>query len=135
MDASASDVVPALTPEGLMPFSNNYGYVVPLDKNFINIKDEVLIFGAASFMFKCLTHTYVNGDGHTITEKLSEFEQERLINASLFRIVNSCKMRRSVLQDVCVYYYSTYYKAVREGGGGGREDMCYERLRAEDYMN
>ena len=27
IDASASDVVPALTPEGLMPFSNNYGYV------------------------------------------------------------------------------------------------------------
>ena len=62
IDASASDVVPALTPEGLMPFSNNYGSVVPLDKNFIKIKDEVLIFGAASFMFKCLTHTYVNGD-------------------------------------------------------------------------
>jgi hypothetical protein len=29
---------------------------------------------------------------------------------------------------VCVYYCSTYCKAVREGGGGG---MCYERLRAE----
>jgi hypothetical protein len=27
IDASASDVVPALTTEGLMPFSNNYGYV------------------------------------------------------------------------------------------------------------
>jgi len=25
--AHASDLVPALTPEGLMPFSNNYGYV------------------------------------------------------------------------------------------------------------
>jgi hypothetical protein len=32
---------------------------------------------------------------------------------------------------VCVYYCSTYYKAVREGGGGGMEDMCYERLRAK----
>jgi hypothetical protein len=50
---------------------------------------------------------------------------------------------------VCVYYCSTYYKAVREGeggavclllqyllqssrgGGGGMEDMYYERLRAE----
>ncbi len=32
---------------------------------------------------------------------------------------------------VCVYYCSTYYKPVREGGGGGMEDMCYERLRAE----
>jgi hypothetical protein len=31
---------------------------------------------------------------------------------------------------VCVYYYSTYYKDVRVGGGGAREDMCYERLRA-----
>ena len=40
---------------------------------------------------------------------------------------------------VCVYYCSTYYKAVREGGGGGNgghvlrettgmDDMCYERL-------
>ena len=32
---------------------------------------------------------------------------------------------------VCVYYCSTYYKAVtvREGGGGEVEEMCYERLR------
>ena len=30
-----------------------------------------------------------------------------------------------------VYYCSTYYKAVREGG----EDMCYERLRAEASVN
>ena len=36
--------------------------------------------------------------------------------------------------DVCVYYCSTYYKAVREGGGG-MEDMCYERLRAEAGVN
>ena len=36
---------------------------------------------------------------------------------------------------VCVYYCSTYYKAVREGGGGGTEDMCYERLRAEADVN
>ncbi len=35
----------------------------------------------------------------------------------------------------CVYYCSTYYKAVREGGGGEVEDMCYERLRAEAYVN
>jgi hypothetical protein len=26
---------------------------------------------------------------------------------------------RDVLIEVCVYYCSTYYKAVREGGGGG----------------
>jgi hypothetical protein len=34
---------------------------------------------------------------------------------------------------VCVYYGSTYYKAVRVGGEGKqwRTDMCYERLRAE----
>jgi hypothetical protein len=31
---------------------------------------------------------------------------------------------------VCVYYCSTYYKAVRVGGGIV-EDMCYERQRAE----
>jgi len=37
---------------------------------------------------------------------------------------------------VCVYYCSTYYKAVREGGGGWRvEDMCYERQRAEASVN
>jgi len=35
---------------------------------------------------------------------------------------------------VCVYYCSTYYKAVREGGGEV-EDMCYEGLRAEAYVN
>ncbi len=32
---------------------------------------------------------------------------------------------------VCVYYCSIYYKAVRVGGGGTMEDMCYERLRSE----
>ena len=32
---------------------------------------------------------------------------------------------------VCVYYCSTYYKAIRVWGGGTMEDMCYERLRAE----
>jgi hypothetical protein len=36
---------------------------------------------------------------------------------------------------VCVYYCSTYYKAVREGRGVDVEDMCYERLRAEAYVN
>ena len=39
------------------------------------------------------------------------------------------------LPRVCVYYCSTYYKAVREGRGGGMEDMCYERLRAEADVN
>ncbi len=34
---------------------------------------------------------------------------------------------RSIL-EVFIYYCSTYCKAVREGGGGGMEDMCYERL-------
>jgi hypothetical protein len=36
---------------------------------------------------------------------------------------------------VYVYYYSTYYKAVREGGEGGMEDMFYESLRAEANVN
>ena len=36
---------------------------------------------------------------------------------------------------MCVYYCSTYYKAVREGDGGGMADMYYERLRAEAYVN
>jgi hypothetical protein len=41
------------------------------------------------------------------------------------------------LFGVCVYYCSTYYKAVRGGGVGGwrGEDMCYERLRAEASVN
>jgi hypothetical protein len=39
--------------------------------------------------------------------------------------------RLTTTLDVCVYYCSTYYKAVRGGGGGTVEDMCYERLRAE----
>ena len=34
-------------------------------------------------------------------------------------------------EGVCVYYCSTCYKAVRVGGGGKVEDMCYERRRAE----
>ena len=37
--------------------------------------------------------------------------------------------------SACVYYCSTYYKAVREEGRGGMEDMCYERLRAEADVN
>ena len=32
---------------------------------------------------------------------------------------------------VCVYYYRTYYKAVRGGGRRRVEDMCYDRRRAE----
>jgi hypothetical protein len=36
------------------------------------------------------------------------------------------------LDSVCVYYCSTYYKAVRVGGGARIvEDMCCERRRAE----
>ena len=35
---------------------------------------------------------------------------------------------------VCVYYYSTYYKAVRVGRGIV-EDMCYERRRAEALVD
>jgi len=43
---------------------------------------------------------------------------------------------KSITVCVCVYYCSTYYKAVRGGGGGWRgEDMCYERLRAEASVN
>jgi hypothetical protein len=38
---------------------------------------------------------------------------------------------------VCVYYCSTYYKAVRGGAGGVAlrvDDMCYERLRAQAFV-
>ncbi len=40
-------------------------------------------------------------------------------------------------EGVCVYYCSTYYKAVRGGVGGGWRgaDLCYERLRAEASVN
>jgi hypothetical protein len=46
-----------------------------------------------------------------------------------------CCRQRFLKQYACVYYCSTYYKAVREGGGGGMEDMCYERLRAKAGVN
>ncbi len=34
-------------------------------------------------------------------------------------------------EGVCVYYYRTYYKAVRGGGRRRVDDMCYDRRRAE----
>jgi hypothetical protein len=70
---------------------NNF-YIVPLNKNFVKIKDEVLIFGATSFMCKGLAHTYLQWDGTAITKKLPVSERERLINAAMFRIINSCAM-------------------------------------------
>lgn len=137
VDASASDIVAALTPEGLMPFSNNYGYVfkyehmtkkqirallaivesmaaqnrmmrcvhennfyiVPLNKNFVKIRDEVLVFGATAFMCNGLTYTHIQWDGAASTHKLPESERERLINAAMFRIINSCAMKRGVLRE------------------------------------
>ena len=143
IDASASDIVPALTPEGLMPFSNNYSYVfkyehmtkrqiralitvvdsmaaqnrmmrcvhennfyvVPLNKNFIKIRDEVLLFGAASLMSVriCQKHTnnhkQTNSYGHIFTESLPDPERERITNAAIFRIVNSCAMKRGALRE------------------------------------
>ena len=44
-------------------------------------------------------------------------------------------IRLEALGCVCVYYCSTYYKAVRGEGGWSVEDMCYERLRAEASVN
>jgi hypothetical protein len=37
--------------------------------------------------------------------------------------------------NVCVYYCSTYYKAVPVGGWGIVEEMCYERRRAEAFVD
>ena len=34
-------------------------------------------------------------------------------------------------RTVCVYYFRTYYKAVRGGGRRRVDDMCYDRRRAE----
>jgi hypothetical protein len=137
IDASASDIVAALTPEGLMPFSNNYGYVfkyehmtksqiralvkvidamatqnrmmrcvhennfyvVPLNKNFVKIRDEVLLFGAASFICSELAHTSARPDGSIVTERVPDGERERIINAAIFRIVNSCAMKRGALSE------------------------------------
>ena len=51
-----------------------------------------------------------------------------VINNNNIRIIMIIPVR------VCVYYCSTYYKAVRLGGGGFVgivEDMCYERRPAE----
>jgi hypothetical protein len=143
--AHASDLVPALTPEGLMPFSNNYGYVfryadmtrkqikalvavidlmkvgdrimrcvhendfyvVPLHKNFIRIRDEVLLFGAASFMLKHLTQSLLRDDGQLVTHDLPALERERLMNAALFRIVNSCVLKRGALSE-CMQMLETH---------------------------
>lgn len=137
IDASASDIVAALTPEGLMPFSNNYGYVfkyehmtksqiralvkvidsmaaqnrmmrcvhennfyvVPLNKNFVKIRDEVLLFGAASYICSELWHTYARPDGSVVSERIPDGERERVINAAIFRIVNSCAMKRGALSE------------------------------------
>jgi hypothetical protein len=135
--AHASDLVPALTPEGLMPFSNNYAYVfkysdmnrkqikslvavidfmrvgdrmmrcvhendfyiVPLHKNFIRIRDEVLLFGAATFMRQCLSQSLLRNDGTLVTHELPALELDRLMNAALFRIVNSCVLKRGALSE------------------------------------
>jgi hypothetical protein len=143
--AHASDLVPALTPEGLMPFSNNYGYVfryadmtrkqiqslvavidvmkggdrimrcvhendfyiVPLHKNFIRIRDEVLLFGAAAFMLKNLTQSFLRSDGQLVTQDLPALERERLMNAALFRIVNSCVLKRGALSE-CMQMLETH---------------------------
>ena len=71
------------------------------------------------------------------------FESERIVRSVLLRWQSSGnEVRRGLamkcvllqyLLHVCVYYCSTYYKAVREGGR--MEDMCYERLRAEAGVN
>ena len=36
---------------------------------------------------------------------------------------------------VCVYYCRTYYKAVRGGGRRRVDDMCYDRRRAEAWVD
>jgi hypothetical protein len=143
--AHASDLVPALTPEGLMPFSNNYGYVfkyadmtrkqiqslvavidimkvgdrimrcvhendfyiVPLHKNFMRIRDEVLLFGAAAFMIKALSQSVLRHDGQLVTHELPALERERLMNAALFRIVNSCVLKRGALSE-CMQMLETH---------------------------
>lgn len=135
--AHSSDLVPAFTPEGLMPFSNNYTYVfqysdmtkrqvkalvalidsmtggnrsmrcvhendfyiLPLNKDFMRVRDEVLLFGAAAFMTKGLTHASRTGDGQLVHDALPEVERERIINAALFRIVNSCVLKRGALRE------------------------------------
>jgi hypothetical protein len=55
-----------------------------------------------------------------------------ILSAAAFKLAAASP---TLLFRVCVYYCSAYYKAVREGGGGGMEDMCYERLRAEADVN
>jgi hypothetical protein len=147
--AHASDLVPALTPEGLMPFSNNYGYVfkyadmtrkqiqslvavidvmkvgdrimrcvhendfyiVPLHKNFMRIRDEVLLFGAAAFMLKALSQSVLRHDGQLVVHELPALERERLMNAALFRIVNSCVLKRGALSE-CMQMLETHKTSV-----------------------
>lgn len=135
--AHCSDLVPAFTPEGLMPFSNNYAYVfqysdmtkrqvralvaiidsmtggnrsmrcvhendfyiMPINKDFLRVRDEVLLFGAAAFMTKGITHSLHTSDGQLVHDAVPEVERERIINAALFRIVNSCVLKRGALRE------------------------------------
>lgn len=143
--ANASDLVPAFTPEGLMPFSNNYGYVfrysdmsrrqlralvavidgmktsersmrcvhendfyiIPLCCNFVRVDDEVLLFGACTFMQKQLMHTRIQMDGQICMQQLPPTDKDRMINAALFRIANSCVMKRGALRE-CMQLLETH---------------------------
>jgi len=143
--AHESDLVPALTPEGLMPFSNNYGYVfrysdmtkkqikalvavidtmkvgdrmmrcvhendfyiVPLCRHFIRIEDEVLLFGAATFMQQHLMQSRIQSNGQVCMQDLPTLDKDRMINAALFRIVNSCAVKRGALRE-CMQMLETH---------------------------
>ena len=143
--AHESDLVPALTQEGLMPFSNNYAYVfrysdmtkkqikaliavldavqvgshtmrcvnendfyiVPLCSNFIRIQDDVLLFGAGSFMKQHLMQSRMQSNGQVCLQQLPPLEKDRMINAVLFRIVNSCAVKRGALRE-CMQMLETH---------------------------
>ena len=66
-----------------------------------------------------------------VGETMEDMCYERLRAEACVDITQGCSRACVFIttEPVCVYYCSTYYKAVRVGG----EDMlmCYERLRAE----
>ncbi len=76
----------------------------------------------------------VERGGHVLRETTASRGQCELVCPSRTEARGEVRERWQMCM-CCVYYCSTYYKAVREGGGGEVEDMCYERLRAEAYVN
>jgi hypothetical protein len=71
----------------------------------------VLLFGAAAFMLKALSQSVLRHDGQLVVHELPALERERLMNAALFRIVNSCVLKRVALSE-CMQMLETHKTSV-----------------------